>query len=101
MGGQATTRPLYPWERPGANCIGGWVGPKAGVDGCGISRPTGIRSPDRPVRSESLYRHKHLCEMEPVCDENKNTFSCGSVVQGSFYLYANDSVRKYIGLQSG
>jgi hypothetical protein len=32
------------------------VGPRAGMDGCGKSRPTGIRSPDRPARSESLYR---------------------------------------------
>jgi len=52
-----TPRPLYPQERPGAHCIGGWVGPRAGLGGCGNSRPlTGIRSPDRPVRSESLYR---------------------------------------------
>ena len=26
------------------------------LDGCGKSRPSGIRSPDRPARSESLYR---------------------------------------------
>jgi hypothetical protein len=32
------------------------VGPRAGLDGCGKSRPTGIRSPDHPARSESLYR---------------------------------------------
>jgi len=32
------------------------VGPMAGLDGCGKSRPTGILSPDRPARSESLYR---------------------------------------------
>jgi hypothetical protein len=32
------------------------VGPAAGLDRCGISRPTGIRSPDLPARSESLYR---------------------------------------------
>jgi len=31
------------------------VGPKAALEGCGKSRPTGIRSPDLPVRSESLY----------------------------------------------
>ena len=51
-----TPRPLYPRERdPG---IGGWVGPRAGLDECGIAPPppTGIRSPDRPARSESLYR---------------------------------------------
>jgi len=33
------------------------VGPGAGLEGCGKSRPpTGIRSPYRPARSESLYR---------------------------------------------
>ena len=30
------------------------MGPRAGLDG-GKSRPTGIRSPDRPARSQSLY----------------------------------------------
>ena len=28
-----TPRPLYPRERPGTHCIGGWVGPRAGLDG--------------------------------------------------------------------
>ena len=31
------------------------MGPRAGLDGCGKSR-LGIRSPDRPARSEWLYR---------------------------------------------
>ena len=35
----ATHRPLYQRERPGNHCIGGWVGPRAGLDGCGKSRP--------------------------------------------------------------
>jgi hypothetical protein len=26
-----TPRPLYPQERPGTNCTGGWVGPRAGM----------------------------------------------------------------------
>ena len=30
----ATPRPLYPREKPGTHCIGGWVGPRAGLDGC-------------------------------------------------------------------
>jgi hypothetical protein len=34
----ATPRPLYPRERPGTYCIGGLVGPMAGLDGCGKSR---------------------------------------------------------------
>jgi hypothetical protein len=50
---------LYPRERPGTHCTGGWVGPGAGLDGCGKSRPTWIRSPDLPARSESLYRLRH------------------------------------------
>ena len=32
------------------------MGPRAGLDTCGKSRPTWIRSPDRPARSQSLYR---------------------------------------------
>jgi hypothetical protein len=31
------------------------VGPKAGLDKCGKSRPTEIRSPDRPARSQSIH----------------------------------------------
>ena len=35
----ATPRPLYPQERPGTHCIGGWVGPRAGLERCENSRP--------------------------------------------------------------
>jgi hypothetical protein len=31
------------------------VGPRVHLDGCGKSRLTGIRSPDRSARNESLY----------------------------------------------
>ena len=47
---------LYPRERPCTHCTGGWVGPRAGLDGCGKSGPPCIRSPDRPVRSQSPYQ---------------------------------------------
>jgi len=30
--------------------------PQVGPDGCGKFAPTGIQSPDRPARNESLYR---------------------------------------------
>jgi len=51
----ATPRLPCPRERPGTPCIGGWVGPRAGLDGCGKScSPTRIRSSDHPVRRESL-----------------------------------------------
>ena len=31
------------------------MGLRAGLDWCGKSRPTGIRSPDRPARRQSLF----------------------------------------------
>ena len=57
-GQQHSPAALYPRQRPGTHFTGGWVGPRAGLDRCGKSRPppTGIRSPDRPARSQSLYR---------------------------------------------
>jgi len=30
---------LYPWERPGTHCTGGWMKPRAGLDRCRKSRP--------------------------------------------------------------
>jgi hypothetical protein len=67
-----TPRSLYPGERPGTHCTGGWVGSRAGLDMCEKSHPhrdffyliqgtstytqKDIRSPDRPARSQSLYR---------------------------------------------
>jgi len=46
----ATLGPLYPRERAGTHCIGGWVGLRAGLDRYGKSRPQGdsIRGPSRP-----------------------------------------------------
>ena len=41
-----TPQPLYPRERPGTHCIGGWVGLRAGWTGAENLAPTGIRSPD-------------------------------------------------------
>jgi hypothetical protein len=48
-----TPRPLYPRERPGT---GGWVAPGPVWTCTKILASTGIRSPDRPARSQSLYR---------------------------------------------
>ena len=69
----ATPRQLYPWERTGTRCIGGWVGPRAGLDGCGKSRPPpgfdsrtvqSVASPlyrlSYPGQCTSTYVHKIL-----------------------------------------
>jgi hypothetical protein len=37
-----TPLPLYPRERPGTHCTGGWVGPRAGLDVCEKFAPTGF-----------------------------------------------------------
>ena len=42
---------LPPGKRAGTHCTGGWVGPRAGLKGCGKSRPHRGFDP----RSESLY----------------------------------------------
>jgi len=54
-GGQSMPRPLYHRGRPDTHCIGGWVGSRVGLDGCGKSRPNWIWHPDYPADSESLY----------------------------------------------
>ena len=51
---------LYPQERPGTHCTGGWVGPRAGLDRCGKSRPRPGFDPRavQPV-AQSLYRLRY------------------------------------------
>jgi len=53
----ATPRPLYPpGNKTGTNCIGAGWAPGLFWRGTENLAPTGIRSPGRPGRSESLYR---------------------------------------------
>ena len=52
---------INPRERPGTNCIGGWVGPRASLEGCEKSRPDrdsipGPSSPQRVVIPTELSR---------------------------------------------
>jgi hypothetical protein len=47
---------LPPGNRPDTHCIGGSVGARAGLDGAENFTTTGIRSPDGPARSETIYR---------------------------------------------
>jgi hypothetical protein len=37
--GQGHAPALPPGKRPGTHRLGGWVNPRAGLDGCGKSRP--------------------------------------------------------------
>ena len=51
-GQQHAPAALYPRERPGTHFTGGWVGPRAGLERCGKSRPQQDSIPDRPARSQ-------------------------------------------------
>jgi hypothetical protein len=68
-----TPRPLYPLERPGTHCVqeAGWAtGP---VWTCAKNLdPTGIRSPDNPAHSQSLYR---LTSPDPIDSGGGKTIS--------------------------
>jgi len=60
---------LTPGQRRGTHCTGGWVGLGACLDGMENIAPTGIRSPNHPVRKEvaipttpfrpSYFTHHH------------------------------------------
>ena len=61
---------LPPGKRIGTSCIGGSVGPRTGLDGCGKPRPRRDSIPDRPARRESLHR---LSYRGPQIKINTNT----------------------------
>jgi len=58
MGWGSAPRPdrLYPLERPGTHCTGGWVGPRAVLEGAENRVPTGIRSRTVQPVAQSLFR---------------------------------------------
>ena len=57
---KATALPALPLGmRLFTHCIGGWLGPRASLDGRGKPCPFWIQSPERPARSKSLYELSH------------------------------------------
>ena len=50
---------LYARERPGTHCTGGWVGPRAGLDRCGKSRPHWDSIP-----GPEFHKHAEKCVLE-------------------------------------
>jgi hypothetical protein len=82
LGGQGHATTALPLgNRHGTQCIGVWVGTRAGLDGCGKYRPTGIRSPDLPYRTESLYRLLYTSPTDKQYEVKINGLS------GNEYLY--------------
>jgi hypothetical protein len=57
---KVTLRTFLTRKIHGNRSIRVWMGPRPLLNGCGKSSPpTGIRSPDPPARSESLYRLRY------------------------------------------
>ena len=65
---------LYPRERHGTHCTGGWVGPRAGMDSCGKSRhppefdpqtvqPVASRYTDYANRSTAFTKNDNNTDM--------------------------------------
>jgi hypothetical protein len=51
-----TTRPLYSRESTNIHCVGSWVGPRAGLDGCRKSLPQPVFDPQtvQPLASRHI-----------------------------------------------
>ena len=54
-GQQHAPAALYPRERPGTHCTGGWVGHRAGLDGRKISSPPGF-DPTAYIYTHTYYK---------------------------------------------
>ena len=57
---------FYPRERPGTHCTGGWVDPRASLDGRKISSPPGFDPWPVQSRSQSLYRLSYPARSDEV-----------------------------------
>ena len=69
------TRPLYPWEWPGTQFIGGGVNPRMGGENF---NPTGIRSPDRPINNVAYLK---LCSPNSMCITERRSAYCTNSVE--------------------
>jgi hypothetical protein len=85
---------LPPGKRPGAYCIGGWVGPRTGLDGCGKSRPQrntipGPCSPQRVAIPATLSRPT-TAKSWPIFEPNVFGPHCHNLLlYDSFYIFSS------------
>ena len=73
------------------------MGPTAGLDRCGKSLPTGIRSPGRPARSQSLYRLSYRANIR-INNEGSKELSKSAISSkntGSFTVFDAMSIYSF------
>jgi hypothetical protein len=84
-GRRHTPAALYPRERSGTHCTGGWMGPRVGLDGYGKSRPHRDSIPGPSCQIESLYRLSYPAYQgstgfriisSSICQSLKTTVRC-------------------------
>ena len=89
-GVSVTPRRYLPLEKPGIHCTGGWVGPRAGLDRCGKSRPPPWFDP-RPVQpAASRYTDwaiRPTCRWQKLCKNILVTKSLNKLCLTIFYPY--------------
>jgi len=75
-GQQHAPAALYLWERPGTHFTGGWVGPRAGLDGQKLSSPPGfdpgLSSPFSRLSKKLTEGRVHLQSVALCSDRQRN-----------------------------
>ena len=62
----ATPRPLYPRERPGTQCVGGWVGPRVGLEVYSTTVHLAILCKSgQPARPRTQHDYHHDTKVKP------------------------------------
>jgi hypothetical protein len=65
---------LHPGERPGTHCIGGWVGPRTGLDGCEKSYSPQLRFNPQIVQPVACcYTHHAILPHTCTCTQRNVT----------------------------
>jgi len=84
----ATPRPLYAWERAGTYCIGGWVGPRAVLDGCGKSHlhRYSIPGPSSPLQVAKPTELSRSLEWEVFQTKFIQKIKTNFVLKNLFFL---------------
>jgi hypothetical protein len=75
----AKPRPLYPREKLGTYCIGGWVGHRAGLDGCGKACPP----PGLDPRAVQLVASRYTACASPAHQNPSSRWETYSIFQVS------------------
>ena len=92
MGGDQRHAPaaLPPGKRPGTHCTGVLVGPRAGLDGCGKSRPPPRFDP-RTAQPVALYRRTYPGPSLSLCSTVSHSHSLQNYSSLYFYPAPNGS----------